>query len=287
MIGSMFWELASRIIYESPVLIVYVVGIVLSIRSSRQNGRRYRLTLISFILFAFVSVGGTLILAYVFERHGGSSGNTDQLKVYVDLLEIVSIVLETGAWVLLLIALFSRLTTHNNLEHLDGSSTTGAIDIPKDGRRLAAGVVVAITILLAAVISVVLFRWDLLLVGKEDYHECSTSSDYYPCVPCTDGVDWTDTPSSIASSLAACLESRPFDVEHARAYHLVPERATIVLHLQQMVEHFDLMQHRIELRRVDDRWIVDWAGIRYQCWENYSSDYWPWTTERCRYNLLD
>lgn len=139
--------------------------------------------------------------------------------------------------------------------------------------------IVVVTILVVVVFSAVIFRWDLLLVGKKGYRVCSVSSGYYPCVPCGDGVDWTGTVSSIVSSLVACLDPSPLEVAHARAYHLVGDRATIVLEHKQPVEYYDWIQHKIELRRVDDLWTVDWAGVRYRCWPD-----WAWTTEACRFS---
>lgn len=151
-----------------------------------------------------------------------------------------------------------------------------------DEKRNVRGLVIAITILVAIGLSIVLFRWDLLLIGEKNYRVCSGASDFYPCVPCSDGVDWTETASSIATSLAACLAPTPLEVRHARAYHLVHDRATIVLEHKQPVEYFDCIQHRIVLRRVDGLWTVDWAGIRYRCWPD-----WEWTTEACRFSLWE
>lgn len=105
--GSEFLQsIATGCLFTGPLLLVYIVGIVLSIVFWRKHPQLSMLTLIAFSIFAFSSLCNGLGQIYVTSSIRSGDLRVTDVSTFYLIWGILQTVAGIAAWVLLLIALF-------------------------------------------------------------------------------------------------------------------------------------------------------------------------------------
>ncbi len=92
----------------SPLFITWIVGIVLAALRLREDPTRFRLTLVALVLLLAAGIAGqtvSLVLPISLQRNGVTPA---QLGLVLGWVALANTLVQTGAWVLLLVALFRR-----------------------------------------------------------------------------------------------------------------------------------------------------------------------------------
>lgn len=108
MIENSFWsELIRLISLEIPIWIIWVVGIILSIRMRRQYEKKFTLTLTAFIVFLLAAVCDDIFFAITISKLYSHSLSVDQTAFYMTIRGLTSVFFQITCWVILLIVIFN------------------------------------------------------------------------------------------------------------------------------------------------------------------------------------
>jgi hypothetical protein len=94
-----------------PFLIIFLVGAVLSVMRWRSDPMRSRLAFIAFALF-IVRLFGIVAMNWLAFRKDDFGWDTRTLGLYLGIITSVGMLVTIVAWILLLVALFSRLNVY-------------------------------------------------------------------------------------------------------------------------------------------------------------------------------
>jgi len=109
--GSTFWAYFKYYLpYETPFLLIWIAGLMLSIHSRQQNRKKFRLASLAFTVFLVGSIG-SMFASSVFYEIVSTSGKNITETTYRLLYWIpywVPILTNVTAWAILLNAVFNR-----------------------------------------------------------------------------------------------------------------------------------------------------------------------------------
>ncbi len=95
-----------QLVFTSPLLLLWIVGIVLA--CLRLRDPRFRLVLIAMVLFLVLGVAGTVVTLALPIQLQRRNMTATEIGAVLSTVGIIRVLLESGGWVLLLVALFQR-----------------------------------------------------------------------------------------------------------------------------------------------------------------------------------
>jgi hypothetical protein len=93
-------------VFRVPFLLIYLVGVVLSLALWRRQPRRALFSLIAFLLFLFGNLVGMVGMWWIVTGPPGAGG---RFGIEFALLNLATAACQIAAWVFLMVALFARL----------------------------------------------------------------------------------------------------------------------------------------------------------------------------------
>lgn len=107
-IGSLLNNLISPLLAGLPLLIVWIVGIILAITHWGKQPRRSLFTLLAIVIFVLVFIGGILFNNFGPPLLIESGMPWSTYRIIFLISNLVFNLFSTGAWVLLLLAIFKQ-----------------------------------------------------------------------------------------------------------------------------------------------------------------------------------
>ena len=109
-ITSFMFQLAPQL----PGLILWIVGIAISLYSRQKNPKKFLLTTISFSIFFLIALANPIFSAWMTTQYTKGGFSASQMNYGYQILGLVSTPFWLAAWVILFVAIFNQ--KYNSVE---------------------------------------------------------------------------------------------------------------------------------------------------------------------------